>query len=134
MIGSALISLFFGAWVASRLAQARFSSDGLWHGLTAWAFALVAALLLGALGVSGLLGFAGNAATALRDIIPQGVAVLPEDIQTAAGLATTTLGYFLIGALGSLATALLGGWLGSSRLRMAEPRAEREVVQERRVA
>ena len=132
---SALISLFIGGYVASRIASVQFSSDGLWHGLSVWAFALVVSILLGVFGATGLLGFAGNALTALRGIIPTGATVSPADIRTAVDVVTTTAGYFLLGSLLSLATALLGGWLGSGRTSREEAmRREEEVRRERAAA
>lgn len=124
---SVLISLFIGGYVASRLANAQTSSDGLWHGLTVWAFALVAGILLSTLGVTGLLGF-GSATAVARGIVPSGTAVTPADLRIAASLASRTAGYFLLGSLLSLAAGLLGGWLGSNRITRAEAmrRAEEE--------
>ncbi|MBI4734150.1 MAG: hypothetical protein HY779_04980 [Rubrobacteridae bacterium] len=112
---SALIASFIGGFVASRLASVQFSSDGLWHGLTVWSLILVSSILLSTIGVSGLLGFAGNAITVLRGIIPTGAVVSPDDIAAARDIATTSSLYFLIGSLAGLAAALLGGWLGSQR-------------------
>ncbi|MBE0446603.1 MAG: hypothetical protein IBX64_00565 [Actinobacteria bacterium] len=120
---SALISTFIGGYVASRLANVRFISDGLWHGTTVWALALVATVLLSTFGVTGLLGFATTAAGALG-VTPPAVQVTPADIQTAADVAATSSGYFLLGALLSLGAALLGGWLGSGRISRSEAMEE----------
>lgn len=122
---SVLIATFIGGYVASRIANVQLTSDGIWHGLTVWAFALVLGILLGSLGVTGLLSFIGTAAAALRAF---GVTVSPSAISTAANTLATSAGYFLLGSLLSLATAILGGWLGSSRLSRAEAakRAEAE--------
>ena len=117
---SALVATFIGGYVASRLAAVQFSSDGLWHGLTVWALTLVLAIVLGSLGISGLLGIASNVVATLRGIIPSGVAVTPADLKAAASLASRSAGYFLLGSLLSLGSALLGGWLGSRRLSRAE--------------
>lgn len=119
---SALISLFIGGYVASRIANVMFSSDGLWHGLTVWSLALVGSILLGTLGVTGLLGFIGNVADAFQGILPGAVSpqVSPQDLETAADVAASSAGYFLLGSLLGLAAALLGGWLGSRRMSREE--------------
>ncbi len=130
---SVLIALFIGGWVASRIANARFSSDGLWTGLTVWAVAVVVGIFLGALGISGLLGFAGSAVSALRGLIPAGVTISPADLRAAAGTLSRSAGYFLLGALLSLATALLGGWFGSDRMSRSQAMKE-EAMREHRAA
>ncbi|MHB8840974.1 MAG: hypothetical protein ACYC56_04160 [Candidatus Aquicultor sp.] len=125
---SILIATFIGGYVASRVADVQLASDGLWHGLVVWAFALVGGILFGVLGVSGLLGFVGNAVAALRGVLPSGATITPTDIRAAADTLASSAGYFLLGSLLSLATAFLGGWLGSNRLSRAEAmkRAEAE--------
>jgi hypothetical protein len=130
---SALIASFIGGYVASRLAAVRFSSDGLWHGLTVWALALVGGIYLSSIGISGLLGFAGNAANVLRGFVPTGVNVSPDAVRAAADVASRSALYFLIGSLLSLATALLGGWLGSNRENRSEA-IKRETGRERMAA
>jgi hypothetical protein len=130
---SALISLFIGGWVASRLASTQLSSDGIWHGLTVWAFALVAGILLSTLGITGLLGFATNAAQALGGVTVPGVTPTPEDLGAAADVAATSAGYFLLGSLLGLAAALFGGWFGSARRSRSETMGE-EAGRERMAA
>ncbi len=130
---SVLVALFIGGWVASRVANARFASDGLWTGLTVWSVALVVGIFLGALGITGLLGFAGNAVSVLRGIIPAGIAITPAEISAAVGTLTRSAGYFLLGALLSLATALLGGWFGSERISRSQAIRE-EAVREHKAA
>jgi hypothetical protein len=130
---SALIASFIGGYVASVLAAVRFSSDGLWHGLTVWALALVGGIYLSSIGISGLLGFAGNAASILRGFVPSGVNVSPDAVKAAADIASRSALYFLIGSLLSLGTALLGGWLGSHRENRSEA-IKRETGRERMAA
>ncbi|RJQ52090.1 MAG: hypothetical protein C4521_11155 [Actinobacteria bacterium] len=131
---SAIISLFIGGWVASRVSDSMLSSTGIWHGLVVWAFALVGSIVLGVFGVSGLLGFAANAATALRNLVPTGVAVSPEDLRTAATVATSSAGWFLLGSLLGLAASVLGGWLGSARMSRAEVMRREEEMRMRKAA
>ena len=121
---SALISLFIGGWVASRLSNTQLSSDGLWHGLTVWAFTLVAGILLSTLGISGLLGFATNAVQALGGVTAPGVTPTPGDLSAAADVAATSAGYFLLGSILGLGAALLGGWFGSARRSRSEAMME----------
>jgi hypothetical protein len=130
---SALIASFIGGYVASVLAAVRFSSDGLWHGLTVWALALVGGIYLSSIGISGLLGFAGNAASILRGFVPSGVNVSSDAVKAAADIASRSALYFLIGSLLSLGTALLGGWLGSHRENRSEA-IKRETGRERMAA
>jgi len=125
---SALISAFIGGYVASRLANVRFTSDGLWHGLTVWSLILVTSVLLSTLGVTGLLGFATTVAQVLgiTPAVPP-AQVTPADIQAATDAAAAFSGWFLLGSLLALAAALLGGWLGSERISRSEAmRAEAE--------
>lgn len=129
---SALIAAFIGGLVASRLANVRFTSDGLWHGLTVWSLILVVSITLSTLGVTGLLGFATNIAAALGVAQP-GVAVTPADIQAATEATAAFTGWFLLGAVLALAAALLGGWLGSGRASRSEAMRE-EAGRERMAA
>ncbi len=131
---SAIISLFIGGYVASRVANAQLSTTGLWHGLVVWAVAVVFGILLGSLGVTGLLGFASNAAAVLRGILPTGVTVTPGTLNAAASAATTSALYFLGGSLIALLASLLGGWLGSARLSKTEAMRREEEIRMRRAA
>lgn len=128
-----LISLFVGGWAASRLASIQFSSDGLWHGATVWAFTIVAGIILSGLGFSGLLGFGANAMLLLRAILPANVTIAPADLRAIANTASAAAGWFLLGSLLALASALLGGWLGSRRLSRQEAMM-REAGKERMAA
>lgn len=116
---SALVSLFVGAYAASRLGAIQFTSDGLWHGAVVWATALVAGILLTASGVTGLLGFGANLIGQLGGVLP-GVTVTPQDVQTIAESTGAAAGWFLLGSLLALAASLLGGWLGSRRQSRSE--------------
>jgi hypothetical protein len=123
---SAVIASFIGGYVASRMVDVQFTSDGIWHGVVVWAFALIAGILFGLIGGAGLLGLAANSIAALRTGIPA----------TIGGTVATTLardaGYFLLGSLLSLAAAVLGGWLGSAR--MSRSRAMSAMSRERMAA
>lgn len=117
---SAVISLFIGAWAASRLGAVQFTSDGLWHGAVVWALSLVVGIFLSTSGITGLLGFGANAVTLFRGIIPTDVTIPPQDVQTIAGITASAAGWFLLGSLVALGAALLGGWLGSRRMSRAQ--------------
>ncbi|MCL6473067.1 MAG: hypothetical protein K6T91_09725 [Firmicutes bacterium] len=123
----ALIALFVGAFVTSRLAMVQYISDGIWHGVTVWAFSLVAGILLSSLGITGILGFGTNIAAFIRGILPA-ISVTPADVSTLVDVTAAGAGWFLLAALLSLGTAILGGWLGSRRLSRSQAmeRAERE--------
>ncbi len=130
---SAIISLFIGGYVASRVANAMLTSTGLWHGLVTWAFTLVFGILLGSLGVSGLLGFFPNATAVLRSLVAT-TAVTPSALSAAASAATTSAAYFLVGSIIALLASLLGSWLGSSRLTRDEAMRREEDMRMRRAA
>ncbi len=117
---SALIALFVGAWAASAIASVQFSSDGLWHGAVVWAFTLVLGIALGAFGIVGLIGLGTSALSLIRLAVPAGASISPTDIATVAALTGRAAGWFLLGSLLTLGTALLGGWLGSRRMNRAE--------------
>jgi hypothetical protein len=121
---SVMIASFIGAYAASRFSRARISGEGLLAGTFVWAIILIANVFFSALGTGGLLGFTGNAVSALRGVIPSGGAVSMDDVGTAATVAVALSRYFFIGLLLSLATALLGGWLGSDRQKFSETMLE----------
>ncbi|MEW5706461.1 MAG: hypothetical protein AB1743_06650 [Actinomycetota bacterium] len=121
---SAIIALYIGGLVASRLGVVQFTSDGIWHGITVWAVALVLGVLFSVFGVSGLLSFVSNVVGALRGIIPAGTQISPGDLRTAADIVTTSTAFFLAGAILSLGAAILGGWLGSQRMSRAQAMRE----------
>ena len=96
-----LISLFLGGWVSARLAGSPTAANGTWHGVVVWALALALGTLLGALGITGLLGFLPGRMTAMPG-------VAPTDI-------TNTAWGFFAGALIGLAAAAIGGAVGRRR-------------------
>lgn len=127
-----LLGLFAGAFVASWLAGSRTFMNGLWHGVSVWALTLVLSVWLSVSGVAGILGF-GLMPRALFEYLP---GVDPGATAVAAAdLSATFAGWFVLGALVSLATAVVGGWLGTyNRGRLAEPAVTMEEEPERRAA
>lgn len=125
---SAAIATFIGGYVATRLANASLTRDGIWHGIITWGLLIVTGLLLAALGVTGVLGFGVSATSLLHAYLPSATAFAAADLSTAASLSTTLGGWFLIGALVSLVAAGFGGMVGCMRVsrRMEEMMVEVE--------
>jgi hypothetical protein len=129
---SALISLFVGGWFAARMAGVAGRLDGAANGLTVWATSLFLGALLSSftslLGVGSLLGFRlGTGGTG--DILSAlGLTALPnipaDQVAAIRSFATNAAGYFLLGAILSLITAVLGGYVGARKrtVTVAPPR------------
>lgn len=111
---SALITSFYGAFSTSRLADAHYSSDGIWHGATVWAFSLFLGVFFFFLLLTGLLGFGGGLVAAFRDALPP--LAPPTDIRSFAGFMANYALLFLLGSVLTLLAALLGGWSGSRKV------------------
>jgi hypothetical protein len=92
----------------------------MWHGLATWGLLIVAGIVLAMFGFSGVLGYGINAHQLVSDYVPNVAALAPTDLTTADAIADTMNGWFLIGALGSLITAVFGGWVGGMTLRRVE--------------
>jgi hypothetical protein len=129
---SALISLFVGGWFAARMAGVAGRLDGAANGLTVWATSLFLGALLSSftslLGVGSLLGFRlGTGGTG--DILGAlGLTALPnipaDQVAAIRSFAANAAGYFLLGAILSLITAVLGGYVGARKrtVTVAPPR------------
>ncbi len=130
---SALIALFVGGYFAARMAGVAGRMDGALNGLTVWASTLFLGAVLSSftslLGVGSLLGFRLGGATGAGDVLSAlGLTALPNipPEQTAAitSFAGSAAGWFLLGAILSLITAVVGGWLGARKrsVTVAPPR------------
>lgn len=110
-----LLSFGVGGYVAARTAAVAGRATGALNGFLVWALGIVLLLTLGALGLSALLGAAGDI---IAEIGPQNVdpnAVPP----TADEVRNSALGGFISLALPALAAAL-GGALGAPDETVAE--------------
>ena len=125
---SAAIATFIGGYIAARLAGTTRGVDGMWHGVTTWGLLIVAGVLLAGLGVTGVLGFGISSSSLLHAYLPSATSFAAADLTTAANIATTISGWFLLGVMASAVTAVFGGWVGGLRLsrRMEEVAPEEE--------
>lgn len=128
---AAALSFFIGGYAASRFSQAPLASDGLWHGLAVWGFASIVGLVLSTFIFSGLLSFVTNWISAVLNI-PNTANVSAGGIRLVARATSRVATFVLVASLLGLAGSLLGGWLGSRRLSMAE--ASREGAERTRMA
>ncbi len=134
---SAVIATFIGAYVAARLAGTTLARNGMWHGLTTWALVIMVGVVLAMFGFGGILGFGVSTSTLVNAYLPNASAITAGDLTTAASIAGTMSGWFLVGVLGSLLAAVFGGWAGGlaiSRRAEAAPREEEEERVYRRAA
>ncbi|MCL6106179.1 MAG: hypothetical protein M1309_02350 [Actinobacteria bacterium] len=111
---SAAGATFLGALVAAALEKTPVSLNGLWQGLTTWGLLIVAGITLGILGFTGILGFGINATSLINAYVPNVTAITPGDFSLAGSIASTMNGWFLVGAIASLFTAVFGGLVGAS--------------------
>ncbi len=125
---SAAVATFIGALMAAGLEKTPVSLNGLWQGMTTWGLVIVAGITLGIFGFSGTLGFGINATSLLKAYVPNATAITPPDVTLAGTMASTMNGWFLAGAIASLVTAVLGGWIGATSLnaRMSMRRGSQE--------
>ncbi|MHB8841254.1 MAG: hypothetical protein ACYC56_05615 [Candidatus Aquicultor sp.] len=128
---SAAISWFIGAYAASKFARARLASDGLWYGVAVWGFISMIGLLLSTLILPGLLSFVANWISAGLGI-PNTANTSPSGVSNVVNVTMLAAGFVLATSLLGLLGSLLGGWLGSRRLSMAE--AAREEAERERMA
>lgn len=88
-LASTAIAVFFGGWVAGRLAGMPTATDGMLHGIVTWAVATLFAIYLLSTAIGGLVGGAfgalGSAAQAVgqgtQSIASTAMQVLPDDIR-----------------------------------------------------
>ncbi len=120
---SAAVATFLGALVAAGLEKTPVPLNGLWQGMTTWGLVIIAGIILGVLGFSGVLGFGINATSLLKAYVPNAAAITTPDISLAGNMASTLNGWFLAGAIASLFTAILGGWIGATSLNIRMTRA-----------
>ena len=95
-----IIALFFGGWVASRLAAAPTTASGVWHGTLVWALTLTLAFLIVGLGT----GFASIA------LMSRGPVATP--MPGAPGLFSTVGWAMFVGLIIAWLFAIAGGALG----------------------
>jgi len=136
-------SMFFGAWCAARLSGNPLPGDGIFHGITTWGLASVATIMIAAIATWAVLregiNVLGTAAIAAGQIAPAAATQVPSgelsqaarqagqavsQMQANAGpmgqataSAISRLSLLIWGgALVGFITAILGGWLGRSRV------------------
>jgi hypothetical protein len=107
---SALISLFVGGIVATRLSGVGGVRNALWHSLVVWGFGAAAMTVLSVIGIPGLLGFGLDSASAARVIT--GATGAATGLTRASSAVAKYSGYYLLFTAGGLVTALVGGWVG----------------------
>jgi hypothetical protein len=136
---SAIISLFAGGVVASRLSSPRNIRDGLWHGLVVWGVAVTAMTVLSMIGVGGMLGFGLSSSAAAKAVVgASGTAGV--GLTRATSAAARYGGYYLLFSAIGVVTALVGGWVGSlsmsrsARAAMASTATSEEETISRRAA
>lgn len=125
---SAVIAAFIGAYATARLAGTTQARNGIWHGVATWGLLIVAGVVLAIFDFSTVLGFGISASQLVAEYVPNIGALTTTDLAIAADISGTMSGWFLVGALGSLVTAIFGGWVGGMRLsrRMEVTLAEEE--------
>jgi len=110
----AVVSLFLGGYVASRLMPEESLLIGTLHGVAVWAITLITGTLLVAFfGLNGFLGFLGNATGAAHGLIGFGAA--PS--AASASFAASSNAWFIFWSLLALISASIGGYLGMVRSR-----------------
>lgn len=121
---SSLVALFVGGYFAARMAGVAGRLDGALNGLTVWATVLFLGALFSSftslLGVGSLLGFRLGGATGAGDVLSAlGLTALPnipaDQVAAIRSFATNAAGWFLLGAILSLITAVAGGYLGARK-------------------
>jgi hypothetical protein len=112
---AALIALFIGGLLASRLAGIEGTINGMWNGVVLWGLSFVILMVLASLGATGVLGaITGNVgATA-----PTGAT--PGTTATALGAAQTGAWWFVLFQFLGLLAAAAGGIVGARRLETTE--------------
>ncbi|MBE0447683.1 MAG: hypothetical protein IBX64_06245 [Actinobacteria bacterium] len=116
----ALLSFLFGGYIAAALAHARYSGDGVWHGLAVWSLAVAIAVMLSVFLVSLAVILGGIATAVTVGVLDRAIQVSPEQFQAAAGTVVTISGFLLLILVLSLLASLLGGWAGSGKLSRQE--------------
>lgn len=116
LVITAGLALLIGGYVAGRLMAAETPLVGAIHGVAVWALAiLLGTIFVAFFGISGFLGFTGNAAAALRWLI--GFVSTPTSAELGAvdALARSSTAWFIFWSLVALVTAAAGGYLGMIR-------------------
>ncbi len=109
---SAIISLFVGGVVASRLSNSRDVGNALWHGLVLWGVAVTTMTVLSAFGIAGMLGFGLSSTAAVKAVVgASGTAGV--GLTRATSAAAKYGGYYLLFSVVGVISALAGGWVGS---------------------
>lgn len=103
-----LVASFIGGWIAGLTSSLKGGSTGVLHGGLVWAMTILAALVLTAFGVSGLLGTLANLGLGPIPGTAGTPGVPPSMVQFGAWGT-------LIALLLSLVAAVLGGAMGSAR-------------------
>lgn len=134
IIFTALASSFLGSYIAARLANVRFTEDGLWHGVIVWATVLALGTLLSAFVISFLLGIYAISLVIAGGVPFVNLGIPAADAQAILDLIFLSIEFVLLSSLLSLTTALLGGWAGSGRVRREEMLEREERYHERKVA
>lgn len=100
---SGLIALFFGGWIAARMAAIGSMGTGVIHGILVWALFFITAIIFASAGAISAIG-----------VLTPPVAITP-------GQATIVSSFALLGMALSLAAAIIGGLIGGvSRMRQME--------------
>ncbi len=109
---SAVISLFVGGIVASRLANVRSVRSALWHGLVVWGISVTAMTVLSSLGIAGMLGFGLDSSAAAKAVVGA-TGTAGVGLTRATSAAAKYGGYYLLFSVIGVIGALAGGWVGS---------------------
>lgn len=107
---SFLIAMFIGGYIAGRMAAVSGVRNGLAQGTLVWALALLAGVILSALGAAGVLGTATN----LQPLLARGVPLSGPEARTLISSTSTGMWWFFIGAVVAWIAAAVGGILGAS--------------------
>lgn len=109
---SAIISLFVGGVVASRLSNSRSTRDALWHGLVVWGVSVTAMTVLSVIGIGGMLGFGLDSSAAAKAVVGA-TGTAGVGLTRATSAAAKYSGYYLLFSACGVLSALVGGWVGS---------------------
>jgi hypothetical protein len=109
---SAMISLFVGGIVASRLSNSTTVRSGLWHGITVWGIGTTLMTTLSFLGVSGLLGFGLSSSAAVKAVTGASSTAAVGLSRVASGSAKYA-GYYLLFTVVAAGTAGVGAYIGT---------------------
>src|ERR1035437_2686911 len=109
---SAVISLFVGGIVVSRLSNVHSVRSALWHGLVVWGISVTAMTVLSTLGVAGMLGFGLDSSAAAKAVVGA-TGTAGVGLTRATSAAAKYGGYYLLFSAIGVIAALAGGWVGS---------------------